>query len=62
MRALPGTSCGRSDSDRNNSPILRAILNVEGETSMRVPTGSFSKRGEDAPRRVDTGDGDGDNI
>lgn len=51
-----------SGSDCKSSPTLRAILNADGETSIRVPTGNFSKREEDAPRRFDTGEGADDNI
>lgn len=51
---------GAFESDCRSSPILRAILNAEGETSMRVPTGRFTKRGDEAPSSVETGDGDGD--
>lgn len=38
-------------------PSLRAIWKETAETSMRVPIGRVAKRGDEAPRRVDTGEG-----
>ena len=39
-------------SEWRSSPICRAILNDNGETSRRLPIGIFWKRGEDAPSKL----------
>jgi len=38
-------------------PSLRAVWKEAAETSIRAPIGRVAKRGDEAPSRVDTGEG-----
>ena len=48
--------------EANSSPILRATLKEDGETSMVEPNGKLLKRGDDNPNNEDAAEGLVDNT
>jgi hypothetical protein len=51
-----------SPGDASSSPILRAILKVDGETSTVEPDGKSLNRGDDSPNKEDAAEGAVDNT
>ncbi len=51
-----------SPGEASSSPILRAILKVDGETSTVELNGKTLNRGDDNPNKEDIAEGAGDNT